>query len=66
MKQEVERDRVRDVLVDREGDCLCPHSRKDPGRSLFSKLVQSDTKSISGMLTIYLGKPKIPFRWKAS
>ena len=42
---------MRDVLVDREGDCRCPDSRKDPGSSLFSKLV-SDTKSISGMLTI--------------
>ena len=39
MKQEVERDRVRDVLVDREGDCRCPYSRKDPGSSLFAKLV---------------------------
>ena len=38
-KQEVERDRVRDVLVDREGNCRCPDSRKDPGSSLFSKLV---------------------------
>ena len=66
MKQEVERDRVRDVLVDREGDCRCPDSRKDPGSSLFSKLVESDTKSISGMLTIYLRNQKITFRWKAS
>lgn len=65
MKQEVERDRVRDVLVDREGNCRCPDSRKDPGSSLFSKLVKSDTKRVPGMLTIYLRKPKIPFRLNA-
>ena len=37
MKQEVERDRVRDVLVDGEGDCRCLDSRKDPGSKSFFK-----------------------------
>lgn len=37
MTQEVERDRVRDVLVDGEGDCRCLDSRKDPGSKSFFK-----------------------------
>ena len=39
MKQEVERDiyKVRDVLVDGEGDCRCLDSRKDPGSKSFFK-----------------------------
>lgn len=37
MKQEVERDRVRDVLVDGEDDCRCLDSRKDPGSKSFFK-----------------------------
>ena len=37
MKQEVERDGVRDVPVDGEGDCRCLDSRKDPGSKSFFK-----------------------------
>ena len=37
MKQEVERDRARDVPVDGEGDCHCLDSRKDPGSKSFFK-----------------------------
>ena len=50
MKQEVERDGVRNVLVDREGECRCPDSRKDPGSSLFQSLCKVALKAYQGCL----------------
>lgn len=69
MKQEVERDRVRDVLVDGRVIVFVLIPGRTPEASRFSKLYFFSVKLqtlILGLLTIYVGKPKIPFRWKAS